>query len=103
MCCNSPPRYGAVSKKSTRVANAEELPLLIPPLGGLVDPSDPLEAWQHCGDAASLLVALQGESLGVLLAMQRHPRMPPGKPFPATRSRARLAQAIVARLQRHLE
>ena len=92
-----------MSKKSTRVAKADELPLLIPPLSVLADPSDPIEAWAHFGDASALLAALQGESLGVLLAMQCHPRMPPGPPFPVSRSRAKLAKAIVARLQLHVE
>ncbi len=66
-------------------------------LSALDDPSDPLAALAICGSLDDLRIALAHEPLGVLQAMLRHPRLPPG-PAPRGQTRAALSRAIVRRL-----
>lgn len=71
-------------------------------LSQLADPADPIAAWSYFGGTAEGVRAeLKQEPVGVLQAMLRHDRMPPG-PAPRGTSSASLANTIVARLERYL-
>lgn len=71
-------------------------------LSQLPDPADPIAAWSYLGGTAEAVRAeLKQEPVGVLQAMLRHDRMPPG-PAPRGTSSASLANAIVARLERNV-
>lgn len=94
------PKAASKGRTSARkAATVDNVPRADSLLRQLIDPTDPIEAWNRFGgSAAQLFEVLRLEPTGVLEAMLTHRHMP-GGPKPRGKSREKLAEAIAMRME----